>query len=52
MSGKDGFEAGREFQDKYWEPFLKKGWNSKEGIAAFLERRKLNWDLEWNKAKL
>ena len=52
MSGKDSFEAGKEFQDKYWEPFLKKGQNVKEGIAAFLERRKPNWHLNWNKAKL
>ncbi|KAG4432613.1 hypothetical protein IFR05_011909 [Cadophora sp. M221] len=52
LSGKDSFDAGREFQDKYWAPFLREGRNSKEGIVAFLEKRKPNWDLNWNKSKL
>lgn len=52
MSGKDSFEAGKEFQDKYWGPFLREGNNSKEGIAAFLERRRPIWDLNWDKSKL
>ncbi|KAH7346537.1 ClpP/crotonase-like domain-containing protein [Rhexocercosporidium sp. MPI-PUGE-AT-0058] len=52
MSGKDSFDAGREFQRKYWAPFLREGRNSKEGIAAFLEKRKPNWVLDWNKSNL
>ncbi|KAH6713801.1 enoyl-CoA hydratase [Leptodontidium sp. MPI-SDFR-AT-0119] len=51
-SGKNSLDAGKEFQDKYWVPFLREGWNSKEGIAAFLEKRKPKWDLDWNKSKL
>ncbi|KAE9370248.1 ClpP/crotonase [Stipitochalara longipes BDJ] len=51
--GEEGsFEAGKEFQDKYWAPFLREGKNSTEGIEAFIERRKPNWDWNWDKSKL
>jgi enoyl-CoA hydratase/carnithine racemase len=48
----DSFEKGREWKDKYWVHFLKKGKNTSEGINAYLERRKPNWDQDWDKSKL
>lgn len=35
-------EAGKSFINKWW-PSLRQGENSKEGIKAFLERRKPKW---------
>lgn len=37
LGEKGSFEAGKEFKDKYWAPFLREGRNSEEGIAAFVE---------------
>ncbi|KAG0648987.1 Mevalonyl-coenzyme A Hydratase sidH [Hyphodiscus hymeniophilus] len=47
----DVFEKGREWKKKYW-PALRDGKNVGEGISAFLERRKPNWDRDWDKSKL
>jgi enoyl-CoA hydratase/carnithine racemase len=52
LGEKGSFEAGKEFKDKYWAPFLREGRNSEEGIAAFVERRKPKWDRNWDKSRL
>ena len=52
LGGMGSFEAGKEFKDRYWAPFLREGKNSKEGIKAFVERRKPKWDINWDKSKL
>lgn len=52
LGGMGSFEAGKEFKDKYWAPFLREGKNCEEGIAAFVERRKPVWDKNWAKSKL
>jgi hypothetical protein len=43
LGEKGSFEAGKEFKDKYWVPFLREGRDSEEGIATFVERRKPKW---------
>ena len=41
-NGMGADEAGRYFVEKWW-PCLQSGHNSKEGVNAFLERRKPRW---------
>jgi enoyl-CoA hydratase/carnithine racemase len=52
LGGKGSFEAGKEFKERYWAPFLREGKNVDEGIKAFVERRKPKWDRDWDKSKL
>jgi enoyl-CoA hydratase/carnithine racemase len=47
----DSFELGRQWKGKYWGPFLRGGKNVKEGIDAFVGRRKPVWDRDWETAK-
>lgn len=49
LGGKDVYEAGKEFQEMFWAPFLREGRNSKEGVSAFVERRKPHWDYGWKR---
>lgn len=45
----DSFELGRKWKDQFWGPVLREGRNSKEGIDAFVQKRKPTWDRNWQK---
>lgn len=47
----DSFELGRKWKDQYWAPFLRSGKNSREGIDAFVQRRKPSWNQDWELSK-
>jgi enoyl-CoA hydratase/carnithine racemase len=47
----DSFELGKQWKDRFWGPFSRKGKNSAEGIKAFVERRPPNWDRNWEFTK-
>lgn len=45
----DSFELGKQWKDQFWGPVLRSGRNAKEGTDAFVQKRKPNWDREWEK---
>lgn len=51
LAGGDAYQKGREWKERYW-PVLRDGKNVVEGINAFLERRRPNWERSWDKSKL
>jgi enoyl-CoA hydratase/carnithine racemase len=48
LGEKDAFVAGKEWKERYW-PLLRGANNTSEGIEAFVEKTKPNWDRYWDK---